>query len=171
MLGRMPTRSEPVLQGLVNLWTSAAGSGRSRSPAPARKHRTRSWWRASRSGDLAPLALVALCAALACGPADSSPVAGELARVDAQRAGSGQADTFPQVEVFLTDWCPYCRKLETFLQENDVPYARLNVEEDPEAGREFQRLGGGGIPLTRIGGATLVRGANLDEIGELIGLP
>lgn len=77
---------------------------------------------------------------------------------------------FPRVEVYLTDWCPYCRKLEAFLKQNRVPYVRKNIEASDQFSREYERLGGGGIPLTRIGGRQIVSGLQLDVIASELGL-
>lgn len=57
----------------------------------------------------------------------------------------------PVVEVYLTMWCPYCRKMESFLKKNGIPYRRYNIEADQAANRRYQAMGGGGIPLTRVG--------------------
>jgi glutaredoxin len=80
------------------------------------------------------------------------------------------AQEFPRVELFLTDWCPYCRKLEAFLKANGVPYERKNIEKDASFKAEYAKLGGGGIPITRIGGKEVVRGFSPERIGQALGL-
>jgi glutaredoxin len=94
---------------------------------------------------------------LACGSANS-----ETSLAAAQQQ--------PLVEVFVTDWCPYCQRLEAFLKENEVVYERKNIEQDAEARAEHQALGGGGIPLTRINGREVIRGFKPKEIARAIGL-
>jgi glutaredoxin len=84
---------------------------------------------------------------------------------------AAQAPAKQVVEVFVTDWCPYCRRLEAYLQENDVEYVRLDIEKNGDALREHQRLGGGGgIPVTRVG-SQVVWGFRPDVIGKLLGIP
>ena len=56
-----------------------------------------------------------------------------------------------KVDIFVTSWCPYCRKLEGFLKQNRIDYTRYDVEQDAAAGGEFERLGGEGVPLVRVG--------------------
>ena len=56
-----------------------------------------------------------------------------------------------KVEVFVTSWCPYCKKLEAFLKKSKIDYTRYDVEADAKAGTEFDRLGGSGVPFTRVG--------------------
>jgi glutaredoxin len=74
------------------------------------------------------------------------------------------------VEVFVTDWCPYCQRLEAFLKQNKVAYQRKNIEQSAEARAEHQALGGGGIPVTRINGREVIRGFKPDAIARAIGL-
>jgi mycoredoxin len=94
--------------------------------------------------------------ALACGSASSeTPLASDGAAV---------------VEVFVTDWCPYCRRLEAFLQENQISYERKNIEQSAEAAAEHEELGGGGIPVTRINGTEVIRGFRPKEIAAALGL-
>src|SRR3990167_2929995 len=56
-----------------------------------------------------------------------------------------------KVDVYVTSWCGYCRKLESFLKQSKIDYRRHDVEADAKAGAEFQRLGGEGVPLVRVG--------------------
>ena len=64
----------------------------------------------------------------------------------------GASDTqTPKVEIFVTSWCPYCRKLESFLKENQIDYTRYDVEKDAKGAEEFGRLGGEGVPMARVG--------------------
>ena len=55
------------------------------------------------------------------------------------------------VEIFVTSWCPYCMRLESFLKKNDIDYTRYDVERDAKGARIFTELGGEGVPLSRVG--------------------
>ena len=55
------------------------------------------------------------------------------------------------VEIFVTSWCPYCRKLETFLKKSRIEYTRYDVEADANARDLFESLGGSGVPMSRVG--------------------
>jgi glutaredoxin len=74
------------------------------------------------------------------------------------------------VEVFVTDWCPYCQRLEAFLKENKVAYQRKNIEQNAQFRAEHDELGGGGIPVTRINGRQVIRGFQPEAIGKALGL-
>lgn len=55
------------------------------------------------------------------------------------------------VEIFVTSWCPYCRKLENFLKTNRIDYTRYDVEADAKGAAIFEKLGGEGVPMVRVG--------------------
>jgi glutaredoxin len=57
----------------------------------------------------------------------------------------------PKVDVFVTSWCPYCSKLESFLKKRGVEYTRWDIENDARGARLFADLGGQGVPVARIG--------------------
>ena len=73
------------------------------------------------------------------------------------------ADAQKKVDLYLTSWCPYCRKLESFLKNHHIDYTRHDVEADGASANEFERLGGEGIPLTRVGDK-VIRGYDPDGI-------
>ncbi len=73
-----------------------------------------------------------------------------------------------RVEIFVTDWCSYCRTLEKFLKEKRIPYVRRNIEADASAKRAYLKLGGGGIPVTKVG-SRVIRGYRPEEILEALG--
>ena len=68
-----------------------------------------------------------------------------------------------QVEIFVTSWCPYCKKLENFLNKNKIDYTRYDVEDGAKGAEEFDRLGGSGVPLVRIG-QDIIEGYDPQEI-------
>ena len=56
-----------------------------------------------------------------------------------------------KVEIFVTSWCPYCKKLESFLKKNHIDYTRYDVEQDAAGSKIFEEIGGEGVPVVRIG--------------------
>ena len=56
-----------------------------------------------------------------------------------------------KVDVFVTSWCPYCKKLEAFLKQSQIDYTRHDVEADAKANEEFEKMGGSGVPMARVG--------------------
>ena len=55
-----------------------------------------------------------------------------------------------QVDIYITSWCPYCRKLENFLKQNKIKYIRHDIESDAASNEAFEQMGGNGIPLVRV---------------------
>jgi glutaredoxin 3 len=39
----------------------------------------------------------------------------------------------PKIEMYATDWCPYCNRARRLLQEKGVPFEEIDVEAHPEA--------------------------------------
>ena len=68
-----------------------------------------------------------------------------------------------KVDIFITSWCPYCRKLEGFLKQNQIDYTRHDVEKDAQSAKEFDRLGGTGVPMVRVGD-DIIRGYDPERI-------
>lgn len=62
----------------------------------------------------------------------------------------------PQIELYVTSWCPYCKMAEAYLDKQGVDYQKYDVEKDKEAARRMYRLaGGGGIPFAVINGVAI----------------
>ncbi len=71
------------------------------------------------------------------------------------------------VEVFVTSWCGYCKKLERFFNDRDIPYTSYDIETNARAAEAYQSMGGTGVPVTRIG-SDIVYGYDPDRILELL---
>lgn len=74
-----------------------------------------------------------------------------------------------RVRILVTDWCPYCSRLEAFLIKEKIHYEKLDVEQSAEGKKLYTQLGRGGVPIVLIG-STVVRGfdkaAILRELGQ-----
>lgn len=58
----------------------------------------------------------------------------------------------PEVVLYVTEWCPYCRQAREFMDAEGVPHRVVDIEKDAEGAREYQARGGtGGIPLVAVG--------------------
>lgn len=71
------------------------------------------------------------------------------------------------VDIFVTSWCGYCKKLEQFFDSKGIRYTAFDIEKDSNAHKQYKELGGRGVPLTRIG-SSVVRGYNPDAILKVI---
>ena len=82
-------------------------------------------------------------------------------------APGAEAQEAPIV-LYMTSWCPYCRKARNLLDEIDADYVEKDIEKDPEARREFERKGkgGSGIPLIDFDGEIL-RGFHEEKIRKM----
>jgi glutaredoxin-like YruB-family protein len=55
------------------------------------------------------------------------------------------------VELYVTSWCGYCKKAESYLKSNGIPYVAYDIEKDSAANQRHKELGGRGVPLIIIG--------------------
>ncbi|MFW5722716.1 MAG: glutaredoxin family protein [Desulfohalobiaceae bacterium] len=61
------------------------------------------------------------------------------------------------VEIFVTNWCPACKKAENWLRANDIPFTAHNVQKSRQAAQRMAALGGDGrIPFAIINGSKVV---------------
>ena len=123
--------------------------------------------------------IIAVCVLLASIPADAQPIyrwvddngrvqytdkppAGVKAKPVADRinsysgpatvTGSASAGgTRPQIRMYSTDWCVYCRKAREYMARNRIRYTELDVEKSATAKAEYQHLGGRGVPVIFVG--------------------
>lgn len=56
-----------------------------------------------------------------------------------------------KVRMFMTRWCPYCKKAKAYFQKRGVTYQELDIEHSPQAKAEYDRLGGHGVPVILVG--------------------
>ena len=71
------------------------------------------------------------------------------------------------VDIFVTSWCGYCKKMKQFLDTKGIRYTAFDIEKDSNARKQYKELGGRGLPLTRIG-SSVVRGYNPDAVLKAI---
>ena len=60
-------------------------------------------------------------------------------------------------------WCPYCEQTRQLLASNNVNYCEYDIERSAEGFRQYESLGGGGVPLMLFNGE-LIRGYNKPQI-------
>jgi glutaredoxin len=95
-------------------------------------------------------------------------------QTDAPAAASREVPRTAQPEekkvkavMYMTDWCPYCRKAREYLHSLKVNLVEYNVEKNPEKAAEFKAKGGTGVPLIDIEGI-IVRGFNAEAIKSAV---
>jgi glutaredoxin len=76
--------------------------------------------------------------------------------------------TRARVEIFVTSWCGYCQKLEKFLKSKRIRYSRHDIEKSTSARRRYEKLGGMGVPVVKVG-SHVIRGYDPDAILKRLG--
>ncbi|WP_298665130.1 FAD-dependent oxidoreductase [uncultured Methanofollis sp.] len=75
----------------------------------------------------------------------------------------------PEVKVYSTKQCPYCRMVKAFLKKHGIEYEDIDVGEDEEAARElFQVSKQLGVPVTVVGDEVIV-GFDAPRLNALFG--
>lgn len=95
---------------------------------------------------------------------DIQVVAGKMTQSSKSAHYSGKS-----VSIYVTASCPHCRNLEKFLKENSIPFRKYDVETSAVGGREYEKLGGGGVPIIKVG-KKVIRGFNKSALQEELGL-
>ena len=124
-------------------------------------------------------AIIALCALLACLPVSaqqihrwvdaegrvqysdqpppgvkSSPVEARISSYSGTPVVSGvpsPAASRPEIRMYATDWCPYCKKAQAFFARQGIRYTHVDIEKSDAARAEYRRLGGRGVPVILVG--------------------
>ncbi|HTY21121.1 MAG TPA: glutaredoxin domain-containing protein [Geobacteraceae bacterium] len=55
------------------------------------------------------------------------------------------------VEIYVTDWCGYCKQAQRYMKSKGIPYVAYDIEKDSAARQRHKELGGRGVPLIIIG--------------------
>jgi glutaredoxin 3 len=62
------------------------------------------------------------------------------------------SDTPVKVTVYGAEWCPPCHTAKAYLKSRNIAYEYINVDEQPEKGREIaMKTGWTAIPIIVIG--------------------
>jgi glutaredoxin-like YruB-family protein len=83
-----------------------------------------------------------------------------------QIIGEAQAGQ-PEVVMYSTSWCGYCRAARNFFQANGIQYVELDIEKSREANSTHKKLGGRGVPLITVGD-DVVNGYNQARLQQLL---
>jgi glutaredoxin len=59
----------------------------------------------------------------------------------------------PEVELYVTSWCPYCKRARDFLRSRGISFTEYDIEKDKNAARRKKRLTKeSGVPFAIING-------------------
>lgn len=59
------------------------------------------------------------------------------------------------VVLYSTSWCGYCKKARSFLEKYNIPYVEYDIEKSAEGLKQYQQLGGKGVPVFWVKGKTI----------------
>lgn len=73
----------------------------------------------------------------------------------------------PEVRLYATDWCGYCKMTRAFFAANGIQYTEYDIEKSSEALKEHHKLGGNGVPLIVVGDE-VISGWNEGALRQLL---
>jgi glutaredoxin len=73
-----------------------------------------------------------------------------------------------EVILYSTTWCGYCAKTRKFFAENHIKYTDLDVEKSEQGRKDYERLGGNGVPIVIINREIAIRGYNPEAITDAL---
>jgi glutaredoxin len=57
----------------------------------------------------------------------------------------------PEVKMYATDWCGYCKQARQYFGRNGVRFTEIDIEKSAAGRAEYERLGGRGVPVILVG--------------------
>lgn len=90
---------------------------------------------------------------------------------DSFKMKSNAGEFMPQVVMYTTSWCPYCRAAKSLFAAKKIEFTELDVTEDPKLRTDMERLSGRRtVPQIFIDGNSIGGyddACRLDACGEL----
>ena len=139
--------------------------------------------------------IIALCALLACLPAEAQQVyrwvdgngrvqygdkpppgvkaAAVQSRISSYSGtptvtGSASAGASrPEVKMYVTEWCGYCKQARAYLSRQGIRHTELDVEKSAAARAEYQGLQGRGVPVILVG-TQRMNGYSEDRLAQML---
>ena len=74
----------------------------------------------------------------------------------------------PEVVLYATSWCGYCKMTREFFAANGIRYTEHDIEQSSTALQQHKKLGGNGVPLIVVGDQ-VVNGWNEQSLRQLLG--
>lgn len=73
----------------------------------------------------------------------------------------------PEVVLYATDWCGYCRMTREFFASHGIRYVEHDIEKSAEALAAHRKLGGNGVPLIVVDGE-VINGYNEGALRQML---
>jgi glutaredoxin len=84
------------------------------------------------------------------------------------RKKSPQAPEPDRITMYSTDWCPHCKNARSYFEAKRIRFTEYNVETSEVGRKEYQALGGGGVPVIVVG-SKVMRGFSANKFEALAG--
>ncbi len=81
---------------------------------------------------------------------------------------SMSAESQPEVVLYATDWCGYCKMTRELFAAKGIRYTEYDIEKSSEALARHRKLGGNGVPLIVVGDE-VINGYNEGALHQLLG--
>jgi len=56
-----------------------------------------------------------------------------------------------KVIMYSAEWCGICKRAKRYFNANNIPFTEYDIDKSKKGRREYERLGGGGIPIILVG--------------------
>jgi len=73
-----------------------------------------------------------------------------------------------EVILYATQWCGYCKKTRSFLDQKGIAYFEYDIEASDIGRQQYERLNGRGVPLLVVK-SDIIRGYNTQAIINALG--
>jgi glutaredoxin len=64
-------------------------------------------------------------------------------------------DVGPEVVMYSTSSCGYCKKAREYFNKNNIPYTDYNIQKNARAKSEYVKMGARGVPVILVGNKRL----------------
>ena len=96
------------------------------------------------------LRLAVRALALSAHPEDDDPAGDRILELASHFEASGPRAPEPEIVIYTTSWCPYCRRAKALLDSKGARYREIDVEEEPARRREMMERAGGRTSVPQI---------------------
>ncbi|RVW05818.1 mycoredoxin [Rhodococcus xishaensis] len=78
----------------------------------------------------------------------------------------------PALTMYSTTWCGYCRRLKKQLDENDISYVEVDIEQDPTSAEFVGSVNGGNhvVPTVKYADGSTATNPTLLQVKTALGL-
>lgn len=70
--------------------------------------------------------------------------------------GAQGTEAQPKIDLYVTDWCGYCKRAEAFFTARGLSFNRFDVEKDQLAAVQREKFPGRGVPYAVINGTGIL---------------